>query len=111
MAVGAGRATVAVATAEAATGAVGTAEAATEMAGVETAEAATATVAVETAEAARATVGAARATAVTEGAKVAAEQALCLEARGRGWAVVVWAAQRAAEAPVRVAARAGWVLR
>ena len=104
MAVGAGRATAAVEKAEAAT--------ATEA--VETAEAATATVAVETAEAARATVGAARATAVTEAAKVAAEQALCLEARGRGWAVVVWAAPRAAEAPVRVAttaaARAGWVL-
>ena len=63
---------------------------------------------------ATATAAAAKAEAVTEAAKVAAEPALCLEARGRGWAVVVWAALRAAEAPVReattAAAGAGWVL-
>ena len=50
----------------------------------------------------------------SEAAKVAAEPALRLEARGRGWAVVVWAAQRAAEAPAReattAAAGVGWVL-
>ena len=63
---------------------------------------------------ATATAAAAKAGALTAAAKVAAEPALCLEARGRGWAVVVWAARRAVEAPARVAtpaaAGAGWVL-